>query len=92
VRARKDLARLEHVAAALRRLRQRHGISQYWLSVRAGTTYGYVGRVERRTINPTFLTMGRLLDVLAVTWAEFGTALDDEAARQSPPPSLRRRR
>jgi transcriptional regulator with XRE-family HTH domain len=85
-----DLARIEHIAAALRRFRQLRSMSQYRLSIRAGVSYAYVGRIERRTINPTFLTMGRLLDVLAVTWAEFGTALDEEAARQSQPRRGRR--
>ena len=91
MRARRwDRTRVEHVATALRRCRLRRGTSQERLGIKAGVARTYVGRVERRLLCPTLLSMGRLLDALDVTWAEFGAVLDEEVVRPATPPRRRR--
>jgi ribosome-binding protein aMBF1 (putative translation factor) len=64
------------VAKTLRIVRQQRGISQERLGAMADVTRTYVGRIERRILNPTMSSMGSLLRALGVTWAEFGAVLD----------------
>lgn len=71
------------IATVVRRVRESAGISQERLAVRAGVTRTYVGRVERGVLNPTIVTMNRLLGAIGVPWAEFGAALDRELAAAS---------
>jgi transcriptional regulator with XRE-family HTH domain len=72
-----------HAAAVLRRCRERAGISQERLAEQARMTRTYVGRVERRVLNPTLASTHRLLTVLNVSWTEFGAAVDAELAADS---------
>ena len=67
----------------LRRVREHTGFSQERLAVTARVARTYVGRVERDTLNPTMVTVDRLLTALGVSWAEFGVELDAALSAQS---------
>lgn len=45
----------------LRETRQRHGLSQRALALRAGTTQAWISQLERGTASPTLETLRRLL-------------------------------
>jgi transcriptional regulator with XRE-family HTH domain len=49
------------VGALLRETRRERGLDQAELARRAGTTQGYISRVERGTISPTLRTVERLM-------------------------------
>ena len=44
----------------------------------AGVARTYVGRVERGVLNPTMVSMTRLLFALGTSWKEYGEELDRE--------------
>jgi transcriptional regulator with XRE-family HTH domain len=46
--------------------------------MRAGVARTYVGRVERGVLNPTMVSMTRLLFAIGATWKEYGEELDRE--------------
>ncbi len=48
----------------IRAARERHGVSQRGLAVRAGTSQGYVSQVERGEVYPSVEAVGRLLACL----------------------------
>jgi enoyl-CoA hydratase/carnithine racemase/DNA-binding transcriptional regulator YiaG len=48
----------------IRESRERHGVSQRSLAVRAGTSQGYVSQVERGEVSPSVEAVGRLLACL----------------------------
>jgi transcriptional regulator with XRE-family HTH domain len=48
----------------LREARQRHGVSQKRLAIRAGTTQSAISRIERDRVSPSVETLRRLLFVL----------------------------
>jgi transcriptional regulator with XRE-family HTH domain len=48
-------------AALVRSTRERLGLSQRQLALRAGTTQATVSRIERRTVSPTFSTVRELM-------------------------------
>jgi transcriptional regulator with XRE-family HTH domain len=48
----------------LREVRQRHGVSQKRLAIRAGTTQSAISRIERDRVSPTFETLRALLALL----------------------------
>jgi transcriptional regulator with XRE-family HTH domain len=48
----------------LREARQRHGVSQKRLAIRAGTRQSAISRIESGRVSPTFETLGSLLDLL----------------------------
>ncbi len=68
-----DLVRLGGV---LRAFRLQAGLSQEELAERAGIHRTYVGGVERGERNVSFLTLGRLLGAIDVSWSRFARALD----------------
>ncbi|MGN6189138.1 MAG: helix-turn-helix domain-containing protein [Conexibacter sp.] len=68
--ARADAPNLHALGAAVRELRARRGLSQEWLGFKAELHRNYVGAIERGTINPTFKTLMRLADGLAVPLSE----------------------
>jgi hypothetical protein len=50
----------------------------------------YVQKIEKATKHPSFVTVGRILAALDLTWAELGTAIDTEIQRllsKDPPPT-----
>src|SRR5215467_3528438 len=48
----------------LRDARQRHGVSQAQLAIRAGTRQSAISRIESGRVSPTFETVHTLLDLL----------------------------
>jgi transcriptional regulator with XRE-family HTH domain len=48
----------------LREARQRHGVTQRRLAIRAGTGQSAISRIEAGRVSPTFETLGSLLDLL----------------------------
>jgi transcriptional regulator with XRE-family HTH domain len=50
--------------ALLRETRRERGLDQAKLARRAGTTQGYVSRIERGTVSPTLRTLERLLHAM----------------------------
>jgi transcriptional regulator with XRE-family HTH domain len=46
------------------RLRQRHGLSQRALAVRASTSQAWISRVERGEVSPSVYSLERLLQVM----------------------------
>jgi transcriptional regulator with XRE-family HTH domain len=61
----------------IRRTRERHGISQSTLALRAGTDQAAVSRIERGEVSPSVDTVQRLL-------AAMGEGLTLEAVRFAP--------
>lgn len=53
--------------AVIRGARERHGVSQRGLAVRAGTSQGYVSQVERGEVSPSVEAVARLLACLGET-------------------------
>ena len=52
--------------AVIRAARERAGVSQRGLAVRAGTSQGYVSQVERGEVSPSIEAVGRLLACLGL--------------------------
>ncbi|MDQ3632392.1 MAG: helix-turn-helix domain-containing protein [Actinomycetota bacterium] len=52
---------------AIRAARERHGVSQRGLAVRAGTSQGYISQVERGEVSPSVEAVSRLLACLGET-------------------------
>jgi transcriptional regulator with XRE-family HTH domain len=48
----------------VRQARERHGLTQKQLAIRARTSQTAISRIERDVVSPTVETLGRLLDVL----------------------------
>jgi transcriptional regulator with XRE-family HTH domain len=71
------------IAKTVRTLRQRTGVSQETLAWSADVDRNYLGKVERRKLSPTIVTLDRVLTILDVSWAQFGAALDAELAADS---------
>lgn len=64
------------VGPVLRAFRLERGFSQEHLASKAGMHRNYIGGIERGEKSPTFKSVGRILDVLGVSWTELGEALD----------------
>lgn len=67
------------IGLVLRDLRTRHELSQEQLAAKARMHRNYIGGIERGEKSPTFKSVGRILAVLGVTWAELGRALDEQS-------------
>lgn len=77
----------------IRAVRERHGVSQRGLAVRAGTSQGYLSQVERGEVFPSTEAVARLLACLGeASWIETAplppgaapAAADDEGLRPGP--------
>jgi transcriptional regulator with XRE-family HTH domain len=66
------------IGSVLREFRLQRGLSQEQLAMKAKMHRNYIGGLERGEKSPTFKSVGRLLAVLDVSWAELGKALDDK--------------
>lgn len=55
----------------IRDARERHGLSQQRLALRAGTRQSAISRLERDEVSPTIETMEKLLNAMGETF-EFG--------------------
>ncbi|MBI4408624.1 MAG: helix-turn-helix transcriptional regulator [Gemmatimonadetes bacterium] len=64
------------IGTALRELRTSRGLTQEELAARSGLHRNYIGGVERGERNPTFRSVGKILRVLGVSWADLGRRLD----------------
>jgi transcriptional regulator with XRE-family HTH domain len=62
--------------SVLRELRSSRSISQEELARRAGLSMTYISLIETGKRNPTLMAVGRILEAMNVTWAEFGSRLD----------------
>src|SRR5262245_31630029 len=78
---------------AIRRRRERAGLSQEALGHAAGITRNYVGMVERGENAPTVLVLHRLAQALATTMTEIVREVEEAmtAAESEPPPVPRGR-
>lgn len=64
------------IGSVLRDFRLQREMSQEHLAAKAGMHRNYIGGIERGEKSPTVKSVGRILDVLGVTWTELGEALD----------------
>lgn len=71
------------LAAELRRLRDERGLTQEALAFRANVTLSTLRRIERGQSNPTWTTLVRIANALAITPVELITAVED-ARGQAP--------
>ncbi|HZR27458.1 MAG TPA: helix-turn-helix transcriptional regulator, partial [Terriglobales bacterium] len=73
-----------HVAASIRMLRQKYGLSQRQLALRMQVPRTYVSKIENEKAKPTLSSLQRLASALEVSMADLvkGSArtLDDEIA------------
>ena len=67
------------LGSALRQFRKDRGLSQDRLANHAGVDRAYVGGIERAERHPTWEVIERLLEVMDVSWRQFGHALDQNA-------------
>lgn len=66
------------IGTVLREFRIQRGLSQEQLATKAKMHRNYIGGLERGEKSPTFKSVGKLLAVLGVSWAELGHALDEQ--------------
>jgi len=71
------------LAAAVRRLRVEHGVTQERLALDAEVTIATLSRVERGVTDPHWTTLRRILATLGVSLTDLATAIEDEAPRTS---------
>jgi transcriptional regulator with XRE-family HTH domain len=64
------------LAAALRALRERAGLSQEDLAHEADLTTGAVSRIERAKMNPSWTTLQRILVALKASLADLQAAIE----------------
>lgn len=64
------------IGPILRALREQRGLTQEELAAKARMHRNYIGGVERGERNPTLNSIAKFLEVLHVSWAELGEALD----------------
>ncbi len=64
------------VGRILRELRLARQLTQEELGRRAGLSMTYISLVETGKRNPTITAVSAVLDVLRVSWAEFGAEMD----------------
>lgn len=72
--------------AVIRAARERHGVSQRGLAVRAQTSQGYISQVERGEVSPSVEAVSRLLACLGETGRIETTPLPPVAAPAGPDP------
>jgi transcriptional regulator with XRE-family HTH domain len=70
------------LATVIISLRKQRGLSQERLAAASDVDRTYVGGIERGKRRASFQILEKLLTGMAVTGAEFGTALDREAKRR----------
>ena len=71
---------LLQVAKAIRRLRERAGLSQRQLALRMGVPRTYISKIEKERAKPTLLSLRRMARALRVTVAELLNSAQNEAA------------
>lgn len=63
----------EEVGERLRRVRQRHGLSQRALAKRAGVTNGLISLIEQSRVSPSIASLKKVLDGIPISLADFFT-------------------
>jgi transcriptional regulator with XRE-family HTH domain len=71
------------LAAAVRRLRVEHGVTQERLALDAEVTIATLSRVERGVTDPHWTTLRRILATLGVSLTDLAAAIEDETPRLS---------
>ena len=66
----------------IRKFRVKKRLSQEALADLAGIHRTYLGGVERGERNPSFQSLGRILNALGISWQDFGEALDQHLRRK----------
>ena len=66
----------------LRSFREKMRISQEKLAEMASLHRTYIGSVERGERNPSFKSLGRVLQSMGISWSHFGKHLDSELMRK----------
>jgi transcriptional regulator with XRE-family HTH domain len=66
------------LAAALRRLREDHGMAQEALAFRSGISTGAIARIELGQASPAWTTVLRIADAMGVSLAELAKAVEAE--------------
>jgi transcriptional regulator with XRE-family HTH domain len=69
------------VAAVVRLLRERHGLTARALSLQAGLSESYVGKVEKGEIQPSLCAFGRIAFQLGMSQREIFAVVMQEARR-----------
>lgn len=64
------------LGAAVRRLREEHGLTMETLATRAGVTISTISQLERAKSEPGWMTVRRVAEALGVSLAEFGQAVE----------------
>ena len=62
----------------LRQLRERHGLSQRELGLRAGLTNGAISLIENNRSSPSVASLKALLDAFPISMADFFQPLEDD--------------
>ena len=71
------------LALTLLRLREQKNLAQEMLALESGVARSHLSSLERGQLNPTLLTIFKLLECLEVTFTEFGRELDRHLHRKS---------
>jgi len=66
------------LAAVLRQLRERRGLTQESLAFRSGMSISSLGRIELGRASAAWTTVVQLADALGVSMAELGAAVDEQ--------------
>lgn len=74
---------LRALGRALRELRDRAGLSQTGLAVKAGTDHTYISRVEHGRIDLRWRTLARLLEALGATVSDLGAVIEGQDRTRS---------
>src|SRR5690242_859217 len=61
------------IGSRLRHHRQKKGLSQRALARLAGVTNGLISQIEQNAVSPSIATLKKILDVLALSLADFFT-------------------
>jgi XRE family transcriptional regulator, regulator of sulfur utilization len=78
LRARSNAHR--RLGAAVRELREQHGLTQAQMAAGAGLRRYHLAAIERGEVDPTFLTLVRITRAVPVPLAELTTLFDERRA------------
>lgn len=73
------------LAEAIKLLRQNRGLSARQLSLKAGLSSSYVGKLEAREIEPSVRAFAQIAQVLGMSQREIALCVVMERLRESPP-------
>lgn len=76
---------LESLGRAIRRLREKTGVSQERFASKIGVHRTYMGHLERGTANPTVRTLQLIAEGLSISVGELLTIAESEGADRAAP-------